>query len=284
MTILCVHPDRAVDPLTVDVLRAVDALARELQIPYFVVGAMARDILLWNVRGIDAVKFTRDVDFAVAVENWSQFSDMKSQLVATGRFNAAEQAHHLRYHALPGTNGYPLDIIPFRGAEQPGNKIYWPPEFAEKMNVVGYEETLAAAVEVQIEPDFTARVASLPGLTLLKIFAWDDRGHANPKDARDLLTVLRNYAGAEHARLYEDDELRKAVDYDDDRAGARLLGCDVRRIAFPATLEQLLHLLDDRRQVERLATHMSGGLTALENKQDLADRLLHEFRIGLGGS
>ena len=278
---LCVPPDRPVDPLTVDVLRAVDPLARELQIPYFVVGAMARDILLTHVFGIKTGLGTRDVDFAVAVQNWPQFDLIKTRLIETGKFQAAGQTHRLLYQIREGSNGYPLDIIPFRGAEQAGNLIVWPPALAEKMNVIGYEETLTAAIQVQIEPRLLISVASLPGLALLKVFAWDDRGDANAKDARDLVTLLRNYAHTEEDRLYGDEiDVLSAVDHDFERAGARLLGSDVRRIAMPATLDKLNQLLHDERRAERLVTHMTAALPGREDIE-LAERLLHEFMVGL---
>lgn len=65
--------DRPVDPLTVHVSREIDRVARELNLAYFLAGAMARDIVLTNVFGIDTGLATRDVDFGVAVGNWEQF-------------------------------------------------------------------------------------------------------------------------------------------------------------------------------------------------------------------
>ena len=282
---LRVRADRPVDALTVAVLRAVDLVAGELQIKYFIVGAMARDILLTHVCGIETGIGTRDVDLAVAVQLGSQFEGLKERLIATGEFQPAQQPHRMFYHARRGTSGLPLDIIPFRGTEQTGNVLAWPPAMAERMNVVGYEETLAATVQVQIETSLSVRVASLPGLAMLKIFAWDDRGNANPKDARDLVTLLRNYARAEEERLYgEEYKVLETVEHDYVRAGARLLGCDVRRIALPATLRQMLHILDDPRQAERLVTHMTAELRGIDDNADVADQLLHEFRTGLAGT
>jgi predicted nucleotidyltransferase len=280
-----VRPDRPVDPLTLDVLRVIDPLARELQIPYFVVGAMARDIVLTHVCGIETGEGTRDVDFALAVRDWNQFEQVKLGLIATGNFEQGVEAHRLKYHARPGTNGYPLDIIPFRGTELPGQVIAWPPELAVKMNVVGYEDAFNASVQVTIDAPLSVRVASLPGLALLKVFAWEDRGSANRKDARDLATLLRNYARAESDRLHGDEiKLYQALDYDDQRAGPRLLGRDVLGIASQHTLHRLRQLLNDERQAERLMVHMSAALSSHEHNVALAERLLQEFKIGLAGN
>jgi predicted nucleotidyltransferase len=49
------------------------------------------------------------------------------------------------------------------------------------MNVAGYREALAAAPAVEIQPGFVVRVVSLPGLAILKLFAWADRGTEDPQ-------------------------------------------------------------------------------------------------------
>lgn len=63
-------------------------MSKELGVAYFVAGAMARDIRLTNVFGIATERATRDVDFAVAVESWVQFEDIKKLLTAGGLFEA----------------------------------------------------------------------------------------------------------------------------------------------------------------------------------------------------
>jgi predicted nucleotidyltransferase len=280
---LCVRSDRRLDALTLAVLRDVNVVAHDLQFPYFVVGAMARDILLEGVFGIDIGGGTRDVDLAVAVKDWTQFAIIKERLVETGKFRvAADQAHKLHYHARQGMQGYPLDIIPFRGAEQPGNVLIWPREEKE-MNVVGYEETLAASALVQVEAGLQVHVASLPGLALLKVFAWADRGQTNSKDARDLAILLRNYAAAGNEdRLYGDElGILNAVDHEWDLAGARLLRHDVRRIAAHATCRQMLELLGDPARADRLVSHMAATMRGVDDNVERATRLLDQFRAGL---
>jgi predicted nucleotidyltransferase len=78
---LSVAPERPLDPVMLEALRRVDRVARELALDYFVVGAMARDILLTGVFGLSAGRATRDVDLAVAVEGWPQFEAIKARLI-----------------------------------------------------------------------------------------------------------------------------------------------------------------------------------------------------------
>ena len=245
---------------------------------------MARDIVLTNVYGIDIGRATRDVDFAVAVANWDQFNLVKRKLVETGRFNASGKAEQrIYYRTRENKTGFPVDIIPFGGVEAPPQSIAWPPEKKIIMNVVGYAETLETALSVQIDKELVVAVASLPGLALLKLFAWQDRHDETPKDAQDLVVLCRGYhAAGNNERIYEEEiALLEAVDYDLDLASPRLLGKDVRRIASAPTLEQAKVLLTDQKRTERLVTHMAAELRGADDSITAAEILLEQFRAGL---
>lgn len=280
---LSVAREHPLDPVTLEVLRQVDRVARELALDYFVVGAMARDILLENVFGLDAGRATRDVDLAVAVEGWPQFEAIKARLVETGTFVPDERKAERLYHrAASEGKDYPLDLIPFGGVEQPETEIAWPPDRSVVMNVAGYSEALASAVPVEVQPGFVVSVASLPGLAILKLVAWADRGTGNPRDAIDLATLLRRYGAAGNDdRLYGTEiGVLEVVNYDFDLAGARLLGMDAGRIAAPATRGQVLALLDDPARMDRLVLDVARGLRAAEDPLAAASELPAHFKAG----
>jgi len=283
---LCVRPDRPVDVLTTLVLREIDRLTKDMTLAYFVAGATARDLILSNVYGLGVRRATGDADFAIAFADWEQFQSIKAALVAGGRFEADPRILQRLYYG-PGERmrGYPVDIIPFRGVESPANTVAWPPDMKVVMNVIGYEEVLATALEIEIEEDLVVRVASLPGLALLKIFAWADRPYDRRRDAQDLATLLRTYHEAGNTdRLYGSDVATlQAVDFDLDLAGSRLLGMDVHHMASAGTLDQVRALLDDRRKAGNLVTHMSVEFGAAEDSIAAAERLLEQFKKGLAG-
>lgn len=284
---LSVPPERRLDSVMVEVLRHVDRVARDLTVDYFVVGAMARDILLAGVFGLSAGRATRDVDLAVAMRGWREFEAMKARLVQTEAFRSDDRiAQRLYYRPGSAARGYPLDLIPFGGVEQPGTTIAWPPDGAVVMNVTGYAETFADAVLVQVEPGFTLRVASLAGLAILKLIAWADRGAGDPRDAIDLATLLREYGAAGNEdRLYGAEiGVLEAVGYDFDLAGARLLGVDAGRIAAASTQKQILAVLDDPARLDRLVLHVAQGLHATQEALAEAGKLLDHFRVGVRGT
>ena len=84
--------------------------------PYFLAGAMARDVLLTHVYGLPVYRATADVDLAVAVKDWSEFEKTKAGLEAKGFARDAALFHRLH------RNEYPVDIIPFDGVETAGPK------------------------------------------------------------------------------------------------------------------------------------------------------------------
>ncbi len=81
-----VPPERPVDPLTVAVLAAVDRAATELGIDYFLLGAMARDIVLHHLFAIPPSDRTRDIDIAACVSDWAMFNRLRATLLATNAF------------------------------------------------------------------------------------------------------------------------------------------------------------------------------------------------------
>lgn len=283
---LSVRPDRQIDPLTLAIMREVHTVVEELGLTYFICGAMARDILLLHVHGLNTGIATVDVDFAVSVEDWAQFEDIKAKLTDTGRFKPTpKQAHRLYYSRNANSGGYPLDIIPFGGVESPPFQIAWPPDKDEVLNVVAYREALANSVNVEVESDFVVPVTSLPGLTLLKLFAWADRGNINPKDALDLALLLRTYheAGNQDRLYIEEQALLEDAGFDLEAASPRLLGKDVRRIASPKTFEQTLAILNDAQFLYRLMAHMAPRLRSADDPIATAEALLEQFKAGLDG-
>lgn len=278
-------PDRPVDPLTLMVIGEIQQAADRLGVPVFVVGAVARIILLENIHGLNAGRITTDVDFAFALDNWEQFHTIKTLLLENPRFNASEQiAHRLFFRAPELAHSYKVDLIPFGGVETSQNTIAWPPDMAIMMNVAGFSDAFAAAVSVEASPGLEISVASLPGIAILKLFAWADRRQENPKDALDLLALLRSYheAGNEN-RIYEDaDALAalEAVEYDPELAGAWLLGNDVSTMVSASTVSGLEALLKNGTTRDQLIEDMSRAMKGREDAMDYAYRLLEQFTRG----
>lgn len=270
------------DTILLTVLQAVAEEAASAGIDCMLVGATARDLLLTHVFGIPARRATHDVDFAVAVEDWDQFEDLKTRLLAREGFDTSERMkQRLYYGGEKKETGYPIDLVPFGGITQGTDEISWPPDMAVTMNVVGYGEVLAAAVSVEIAEGVNIRVASLPGLAILKLVAWSDRGASNPKDAQDLYHLMANYAQAGNFdRLYGDEfPMLEAADHDPDIAGACLLGKDVALLATESTRLALKKIL--AQSYDGLALEMVKSIRMMEDASERVETRLRNFVAGI---
>jgi predicted nucleotidyltransferase len=277
-----ITPSKPVDPSTIRVLSAVDYVASALNCPFFVAGATARDLMLVNVYGLRPGRATRDIDFGIAVESWDQFQGLKERMTATGRFAADSKAQQrLVYTDRASGFSIPVDLIPFRGVASANQTIAWPPSRDVVLNVAGFEEAWASSLPVAVEEGLTVRVASVPGLTLLKLIAWADRGAQNNKDAADLYRLLSTYSEAGNFdRLYDQESaLLEAVGFDLELAGAELLGRDVAGICPPPTLEQARTWLTSPSLLDQLVGHIVQTSTHAEAARAVS-RLVNAFCRG----
>jgi predicted nucleotidyltransferase len=248
-----------VDPSVIRVLRLLDPIACSAECAYFVAGATARDLVLVNVYGLRPGRATRDIDFGIAVESWAQFELVKEHLIASRAFAPAPKAQQRLIYSDPAAGfTIPVDLIPFRGIAAADGTIGWPPSRDIVMNVSGFEEALKSSVAIEVEAGLTVRVASVPGLTLLKLTAWADRGLETNKDAADLYRLLTAYADAGNEnRLYDQEpDLLNSAGFDMELAGAELLGRDVAKICEVQASNRIRSLMLSDRHRERLSIDM----------------------------
>ena len=71
-----------IDPLILEAVRKINAVAAKHETSYFLAGATAREVILRHVFGRPAGRRTLDIDFGVAVRDWEHFQTLKSALVA----------------------------------------------------------------------------------------------------------------------------------------------------------------------------------------------------------
>jgi predicted nucleotidyltransferase len=262
-----VDKSRPVDPVTLNILSVVNLVATELELPYIVVGAVVRDLLLFHVFGISVTRATADVDFAVAMDSWERFRELRAALLTSGHFREGKMEHRVYLKAHSVKDEIPVDLIPFGGVAEAG-VIHWPPNRETVMAVVGFEDAIAAAVHVQVDADLTIPVASLAGIAVLKLFAWHDR-RTNDKDALDLYRVISSYTDAGNFdRLYDEEiQFLEEADHDIEFAGAALLGFDALQFCSPGTLAKVRDLLALPNFVETLAERIRISKWPLQPEQ-----------------
>ena len=237
-----------IDGTILELLDAIVVVSRSIGIPFFVVGATARDIIFIYGYGIETTRATADIDFAVRVENWEQYKKFKEGLIATGYFvQSANQKQRLTYK-----KNRKIDVIPFGLISDPGHSFTWPPETGIGMSTLGFRESYEHSLTVRLrkDPVLDIQFASLAGLALLKIISWNDRPSERSRDAQDLRFIMRNYLDAGNAgRLFDEamdiyDRLEEKGGFDFEKAGSMLLGRDMAAIAIPNTRNKIIEILN----------------------------------------
>jgi len=180
-----------IDYQRLDAIETISQVASSLRIPFFLIGATARDMLL-TVHNIQTYRATLDIDIGEKVPDWEKFNKLKKGLVETERFTSTEEEQKLKYK-----DHIEIDIIPFGAISDENHNINWPSQ-ETVMNVLGFEETFrhAQIVRLRSKPVLDVKLVTLSGLSVMKIFSWKDKYPERKKDATDLFIIIRHYTDA----------------------------------------------------------------------------------------
>jgi predicted nucleotidyltransferase len=273
------------EPGVLRVIAAVQAGAQAQGLDPLLVGAAARDLLLVNVFGQRVRRATKDVDFAVVLPDWRAFAQLKEHLIRDHGFaDEARQQHRLVFSAEGQGCGTPIDLVPFGGLQVDRHTLVWPPEMDVYMTMAGFTEALESAQLVELAEGLIVKVASLPGLAILKLFAWGDRRQRDAKDAVDLYQLLRSYGNAGTSdRMSDPDQALDrwlALACDEEKTGAWLLGKDCGLLAKAETAEALQQLWGDKQRREQLLDGMVSNELGIKGARQRAEELLELFLEG----
>lgn len=224
-------------------IKEIKKVTDSLTIPFFIIGAWARDIIMEYFYGIKAPRMTIDIDLGIKVSSWKQFGELINKIILTKKFKKSQEKHRVIY------NNIMIDIIPFGGVSDNNERISWPPENEVVMSVMGFLEVYNYSTLVRLynNPKLEVKIPTLPGLVILKIFAWKDNFPNRSKDAEDLLFIMKNYENAGiFDKLYGSElQLLESEDFDNQIAGIILLGKEISKICTNKTIMYLRRIMDE---------------------------------------
>ena len=225
------------------VIKEIKKVADSQKIPFFIIGALARDIIMEYFYEIKAPRMTMDIDLGIKVSSWNKFEKLIDTLQKSGKFKRLKEKHRILYSDIM------VDIVPFGGLSDKNERIIWPPENEIIMSVMGFNEVYnySTLVRLQNNPNLEVKVPTLPGLAILKLFAWKDDYPNRPKDAEDLLFIMKNYemAGIFEELYGSELQLLESEDFDNQIAGIVLLGKEMSKICTDQTFKYLEKVIDE---------------------------------------
>lgn len=231
-----------IDKRRLEALEAIAEIAGSLKIPFFIIGASARDFLLSYGHDIAPARATLDIDIGVRVPDWDRYEMLRKGFIETGEFIAFEEAHRFKFQG-----GIFVDLIPF-GPIADNDNIQWPTSHEVVMRVLGFEESFrhAHTLRLRSKPILDVKIVTLAGLALMKIISWKDKYPERNRDATDLALIIQNYtdAGNFDRILNEESDLLDSEDFDYVSAGARLLGRDVANVLTSQVEKEILDILN----------------------------------------
>ncbi len=244
----------------VELYSEINKIMRELNIEYLIVGAMARDLVLVHGYGSKIERGTRDVDFAINVQDWEDFFTLREKLLLNGFTGDQRVLHKLNFIDNDGLP-WEIDIVPFGEIENTESTINWPPEEDFPMNVLGFKEVGEQSIKVQIEKDSDSviSVASPVGMTILKLVAWLDRPiEKRPKDADDFRYLIKSYTKIPeiYDAIFEEGYMEEQ-EWEEEKACAMKMGHDAALIAKTKTKQFINNeLFDNDERLEMFARDM----------------------------
>ena len=233
-----------IDQETIDICELVNKVAKQLNIKFFLIGALARDLIMIHGYNIDTLRATLDLDLGLLVNSWEEYELLRNELLSDGKFIEGDQVQRLIF--LPDSL---VDIVPFGGVNRGASKYTWPPKHNIEMGVIGFKEALENSITITLRsiPKLDIQCASIAGIAMMKIISWNENQDTRKKDAEDLGLILRNQIymidGDEIAGMVED-YMALTEDYDDDGAAVFYLGKEMSSLVEPETKSKLIEILE----------------------------------------
>jgi predicted nucleotidyltransferase len=219
-----ISSDRLSNPLLKELLQALTVFFEGVGSEFYVIGATARDIILSGIHAQHSGRKTVDLDIAIAIPDWNKYQEISDRLCQEEGFTkSTEQKQRFFYKGV-----YMLDIVPFGDVAKEDKYIYWPPEESFAMPVHGFIEVAKDALEITVDNLLTIRVASLPGIFILKLIAWYDRHLEHDRDAEDMAFIISNYLSLNDERAARDHyDIYDRTPFSNFIAGGTLIARDI---------------------------------------------------------
>lgn len=251
-------------------------------LPLYVVGAVARDIMMILSGGDASKRRTIDLDVAIAIEDWHSF-DIVCETLQKSHFKRFGITQKFYYEGENGDSDYEVDVVPFGGVAI-DEKICWPPEGNPVMSVKCFQDVMNKAVDVNVNDELTVKIAPLCGQFLIKLDAWNDRNALTDKDAEDMVFILKNYHDIQ--LLNNRKEPPAAVTYDDESMdttiwGAQWLAYDLSKLLttehlqfYTGIIKEELGKESDSNLIYHFMKYYNGNYTFEDNKCYKSCRLI----------
>ncbi|SEJ48635.1 Predicted nucleotidyltransferase [Dyadobacter koreensis] len=214
----------------------------ELSIDYYLIGALARQI--WYERAQMKFRTTRDVDYAILVGSHQEYETVKQYLIKNENYLPIRE----NAFVLISPDGFQVDLLPFGEIESQGS-VKIEGIGMTTIQISGMKEVYENGTEiVNLETGNTFKAATLIGIVLLKLVAYDDRPERRQKDATDIGNIFVNFFDMHQDLIYANhldmfDEQERTLE----NISAIVLGREIKKIISSNAnlIDRLNRILND---------------------------------------
>lgn len=202
-----------------DVLQAVESVLQKRKIPFYLIGAQARDIQLIQ-QGMQPYRATRDVDFAMMISSLDGYKSILEELMQQYDFTPDRFEPYRLIHNRTKTV---LDLLPFGEIAQKGYVRFHDRNETE-LSVIGMKEVYEVSQTVTLDGRFDIKVAPLQGICILKLLAWQQHPEVRTKDIDDFKFILQHYFDLNSDEIYEKHLDLFGENFVPEKVAARVMG------------------------------------------------------------
>ena len=179
------------------VLDTLEQAFNTLGINYYMIGAFARQIR-YDQAGIP-YRATKDIDYAILIGSSNEYQKVKDHLIIHAKYIETRE----NAFVLISPEGIQVDILPFGEIENDGNVSIIGTGMTS-ISVDGMKEVFETGTEeIMIETGNTFKIATLPGIILLKLVAYDDRPEQRQRDAIDIGNIIMHFFNLNDTIIYD---------------------------------------------------------------------------------
>lgn len=231
-------------PDFLEMLAALERGFAAFHVDFYLVGAVARDVWMTAINEIPPSRITRDIDFAVFIEDKGTYEKLKRYLIEIEHFQPSKE----NTFVLLWQGRMQVDLLPFGNIEDENAKVSFEGTGLTSLNMPGFMEIYESGLpELELEGEHRFKFCTLPGIVILKLIAWEDRPEIRRDDLKDILTILTHFFEMYTAQIYE----HHSDLFGDDEFGlnliaARVMGREMKKIAIrnEKLYERLTNLLE----------------------------------------
>jgi predicted nucleotidyltransferase len=216
-------------PEVSDMLFALERGFQQFGIDFYLVGAVARDVWMNVINNLPASRITKDIDFAVLINDKGTYPQLIQYLITNEGF----APYKGNAFVLIWKDKTQVDLLPFGNIEDEDGKVTIDGTGLTSISLQGFAEVYGNGLpEINLEDKHQFKFCTLPGIVILKLIAYDDRPEIRGDDIKDICHILQHFFEINTEQIYEHhNDLFGNEDADLIHIAATVMGREMKTIA-----------------------------------------------------